>query len=178
MSRATKRRGFTLVEMGTVIVVLVLVVSVLYPRLASMQAGTQARADRAALLRLPAIARAAAIDSGREARLRYDADSRAFVAELTADDERDAQEVARVALPEESEPQGWRSGAFDVEAADWGLAYLPDGRGGTGAFEVVDPMGDYHALIAADGRVTVGDGPIRDLPETDWEAGELERRGS
>lgn len=164
--------------MGTVIVVLVLVVSVLYPRLAAMQEGTQARADRAAVLRLPQIARAAAIDRGREALLRYDSDQGAFVAELAANAEEDAQAIAQASLPEGAEPQGWRIGAETVEAQDWQIRFAPDGSGGTGAFEVADPAGDYHALIAADGTVRTGEGPIADLPVEDWQAGELEQRGA
>jgi hypothetical protein len=164
--------------MGTVIVVLVLVVSVLYPRLVAMQAGAQSRADRASLLRLPAVARAAAIDRGREARLRYDVDERAFVAELTEDSGQDAEEVARAGLPEGAEPNGWWAGTFEVEAVEWEVAFLPDGRGSAGAFEVADPDGDYHVQIASDGRATLGDGPLDEAPGSDWEAGGLERRGS
>lgn len=177
LSRASRRSGFTLIEVSTVIVVLVLIVSVLTPRILAMQRGTNARAARANIVRLGPEGRALAIDRGETVALRFDGETSAFV--LEAGEENEATQLRSVPLGQDESVTAFEADGQPSEEADWRIEFYADGSASSGAWEIEEPGGTYSVRVfPADGHAEVTQGALADTPTTSWEAGSLEQRGT
>lgn len=178
MNRATRRSGFTLIEVSTVIVVLVLVVGVLTPRLIAMQRGTQARASRADVVRLGREGRAFAIERAQTIVLRFDSDTDSFVLEAT-DSDGGNEQLKAVAIGDDVSVTAFEANGSEAVESDWQIEFYPDGSSSSGAWEIEEPTGKYSVRVfPADGHAEASDGALADKPETSWEAGSLEQRGA
>jgi prepilin-type N-terminal cleavage/methylation domain-containing protein len=170
----TRRRGFTLVEVSTVVVVLVLVVSVLAPRLVAMQEGTAFRSALRAVERMPSWCQARAVQTKQTVVLRFDDAGRSFVVERE-EEGGGSEQLRTVPLPDGFEAAAFESDGLDSTVLDWRVEFYSDGTANAGAVEFATG-GEPWTLRIEDGRGTLAEGALGGAGPTDWEAGELERR--
>ncbi|MGE4215493.1 MAG: prepilin-type N-terminal cleavage/methylation domain-containing protein [Fimbriimonadaceae bacterium] len=178
LSLASRRSGFTLIEVSTVIVVLVLIVSVLTPRILAMQRGTTARATRANIVRLGTEGRALAIDRAETVVLRFDNETEAFLLEETNADGESTQ-LKSVPLGDDQSVAAYEASGSESNESDWRIEFYPDGTSSSGAWEIEEPTGSYSVRVfPANGHAEATEGTLADTPESSWEAGSLEQRGT
>lgn len=175
--RALNRRGFTLIELSVVVLVIVLITAIIVPRLSSFQRGVDAKLNMAAVQRLASRARESAMSSGRPVSLAFEStDSRFELRSENADG--DSLVSGEVQLHEDFQAQRFFAGNTEPAASDWTVTFYPDGTSDGGGVEV-DEGGIQRTLVigAKSGLSKWQDGGMPASESEKWQAGEFERRG-
>jgi prepilin-type N-terminal cleavage/methylation domain-containing protein len=173
--RARIKRGFTLIELSVVIVILVLMSATVYLRLVSTESSRAYRDFRLAVRRLGIEAHEEAISRKQIASVAYDESGPALTLMVEGDDQAEA-EIRRVELAPGVEATRFSAGDSDSTGAEWRLRFYPDGRSDGGGIEL-DSSGQTFAMYAEkSGAVHFADGSLPELRDERWPAGEYERR--
>ncbi len=165
------RRGFTLVEMLVVVVVLSMIAAVVTPSLVSMKASSDRRSLISAIRTVAADARERAISSARMTQVSYDESSRQLRIEQVQDDGT-TQTLKNVQLTTDLEPQRYQLEGKDATAGDFKLTFAPNGHSNGGGIEFTG----FSILVNQNGNYRFIDGPLPQAQDEKWQAGDLEQR--
>ncbi|MBX3117535.1 MAG: type II secretion system protein [Fimbriimonadaceae bacterium] len=171
-----KRSGFTLIELGVVVLVLAMFSALAVPRLVAFQ---RAEDYQNFINRTKAIfgeARETAIERKAVFVLRVSGDQ----IELTEDgaDEGQGQAIRTVPLPDGVQVDQVTLNGSTTNTETWLMAFYPDGTATRGGVQF-DSDGRLFSMQVDDvtGRAAFIDGELPEQTQTKWEAGEREQRG-
>lgn len=175
--RASKSSGFTLIELGAIILILALIAAAIVPRGAVVRESVRAKLSLDAVQRLASRARENAIATGRPVTLVFNETDSQF--ELRQDNEDgDGRVVSSAPLHYHFEPQAFAAGAYESNASDWQVTFYSDGTSDGGTVEVAEG-GILRTLVLGSksglAKWQAGAAPANELDR--WPAGEFERRG-
>ena len=182
------RRGFTLIEASTVVVVLAVLAALIVPSLASQKRSLDARAAVAGMQRIVVQARERAVTRKATCTLRFEEASGRLVLEETpvmldsqaadagaVSDE--PVEISEAILPDGFEARAFRTGEQDRNAGDWEVRFYHDGSCDGGGFEIASGTDSSSLVLYKDGTASWQDGALPAIETTKWPAGENEQRG-
>lgn len=168
-------RGFTLIEVSVVVLLLAMFAALTVPRLASFKRGNDLREFRMKLAKLVAQAKATSMESGSNCILRYEESGDRFeLARMSP--EADETVIETLPLPGEVQISSSRSGGQD-SGVNWEATFYPDGSATDGGVRI--DWGDSEESLVIDGRTATATWSSEDIPDpstTRWQAGELEQR--
>lgn len=170
-----KKAGFTLVELGVVILVLAMLAALVAPRLVAFQRTQEYRTFVSQTRAIFSEAREAAIE--RKAACVLTIDGRSIqLAPLSEDS--DAQAIRTVSMPDGVEVSTVRLNGSQSNETEWRVAFYPDGSATKAGIEF-DSDGRIFAMQVDDvtGRTELIDDTLPEETQTRWEAGEREQRG-
>lgn len=171
-----RRRGFTLIELSTVIVILALFAAAVVPHMASAIEGSKRRSYRVEVLTLAKQGKEEAIKRGANVRLTY-SDGTFQIAEPNDINETIIDTVASVQGIEASHFS--KAGQEQAEG-EWGITFYPDGTSDGGSFQFDEGQDSTTVKVdKRDARISVTDGAIdpSDNSENEWDAGGYEQTG-
>lgn len=174
--RARGRRGFSLIELSVVVLVLAMLAATVVPRLVALRRGDEVRRFKMKLPALIGEARSRAISSGETAVVQLQASENRFG--LASGAESSESQAKTISLPGDAAVQKTRIGRTEGEASDWEIRFFPDGTCQGGAIEFrID--GSILTLVVdgRSGRAQWTEGGIPPIEDEEWAAGELEIRG-
>lgn len=177
--RRRLQRGFTFIEMGAVITIVVLAAMVALERVSATIPGERVRAFRADLHRLAVVAKERAASSSRATLLRMDGTGNSIEVVQTDSDGNETS-ITAVAIPDPVRTREFQLRGATSTADEWQISFEPDGTclaGGIGFWDGAN----MQFAVGFDPRTSeavIVDGDIPDLGEDRWQAGELEIRGS
>jgi prepilin-type N-terminal cleavage/methylation domain-containing protein len=165
-------RGFSLIEMGVVVLIVALLAALVMPNVARQRDSFERRQFYSELYRFAAGARESAIREQATLALVLDSGGRRialFEETLEGENERSSVE-----LPEGIDSSSSR---MDGQAGgEWRVRFYPDGSSDGGGIELTD-NGRVRALeIQPNGSVRMIDGNIEAVGEEKWPAGDYEKR--
>ncbi len=181
-----RRRGFTLVEISIVIVVIALMASVILPRMMPLIQSQRLESFRQDALNLVREAREQAIGQGRPITVLVDSaeisavtDDQSEVNPDGAQEEAGGRSLDSESLPEGTEvAQLWLEGRT-VDASSFRLVFYPTGDATPAVIQFDQGGRIWHILVeGGTGRVTFVDAAYTEGGETRWPAGNLEVRGA
>jgi len=174
------RRGFTYVEVGMVIAILVVMAAMIVPAVVRSQTAQKRRLFRQDLLSLMTEARAKALASGSTVSVTYDKEENVLkaVAEGTNGQ---TQEVRTIAIPQDLHAAKFSADKYESPPDGLRLPFYLDGTttGGGVEFDAAEGYaGDPFSLIVgrSDARARIIDGPLPDMASDRWKAGTYETR--
>jgi prepilin-type N-terminal cleavage/methylation domain-containing protein len=187
-------RGFTLVEMTVVLVVLVVMVSLIAPNIFSMQSAQAQRSSYGKALDFARQAREDAIESGTTYALAYDPSKSQFLIKRQAPPDSsatsagnlpppaprplanvqsvsDLQDVTSLQLPEGVEANKFQAQDNSVDPSSWLVHFYPDGTSDGGGVEIARGQAIDSLQVTQDGLPTLVEGELPDASEQQWQAG-------
>ena len=170
------RRGFTLVEIMTVVIVLATIAAIMAPNLASSVKTNSKRSYLAAIDRMPALAKQLALTNGSTATLIIDEDG-AMSIQQQLDTNDDPQTSDRVAANALLSPDRFVVGTNETSETEWQIRFFPDGTSDRGGIEFDDNGNRWYLSVDGQGNGRVQAGELPDLSEDRWEAGDNVQRG-
>ena len=175
------RRGFTLIEMSAIIVIVTLFAALATPSFLARQRTREVTAFFVRLPDLAVYAREAAQRDERTVRVYFDEGQNQFIAEAegVVDDtgvQDEGSTIRQVAMPGDVRTTNFRQEENSVNAGEWELTFYPDGRSDGGAVELDDNGRIRSMVVAPDGTVRLQEGPMPTIDERRWPAGEREQR--
>ena len=182
------RRAFTLIELMTVCMILVVVAGLVLPNVVAIKRGRDRDEVYASVLRLVQRARESAIQSGTTYHLTATGGNTLVLqrdkAPQEGDDPRQAQvgqqaeteDVDQVALSSDVSLGDLRVGEKDSNASDFTLHFYPDGRSEGGGLELLYSGAKRNLVVTTRGLASLSDGALPTASEPDWEAGDLVQR--
>ena len=175
-SNSSKKRGFTLVEMGVVVLIVALFAAMVMPAMARWRAGEEYRSFPGRLLRFVGRAKQEAIERKQSRSIAYDATTSEF--KMTYIDPETAvdQESGRLAVPVEMELGRLVYLGNDSSVDSWKLTFYQDGTSDDGGFEVRNQ--DQYISITTDalGHIKMMRDALPEQSDVRWTAGENEVR--
>lgn len=179
------RRGFTLVEISIVIVVIALMASLIVPRMMPLIQSQQSESFRLDAFNLVREAREQAVGQSRAITVRVDGETlRAELDDQSEINPDGAQEEGGQALDTETAPDGtqvdqlWQDGEA-VDASSFRLVFYPTGDATPAVLQFNQNGKLWHIVVqGGSGRVTLVEGEYIQGEETRWPAGNLEVRGA
>lgn len=187
------KKGYTLIEMSAVIVVLAVAAALVTPRLLTMRASREVATFWLKLPDLAVLAREHAQSARVTTRVKYDDGQKLFRVveddsststssngplQLPSSDDSDqsVSGIKDLPVPDGLEPQNFRVEDESTPSSDWSIVFYPDGRSDGAALEVDDHGRIHSVIVDPDGsiRATIGSLPAAD--ERKWSAGEREQR--
>lgn len=174
-SRSPRSRAFTLVEVSVVVLLLAMFAALTVPRLAAFKRGNELREFRMNLVKLVGEAKASAMETGTECRVRYEESGDQFELVRVGTDD-DEQVIETLSLPAEVQISSSRSGGQDM-GVNWQASFYPDGSATDGGVRI--DWGDTEESLIIDGRTGSASWSSDDIPDpssTRWQAGEIEQR--
>jgi len=169
-TRVTKR-GFTLIELSVAIVVLALLSAIVAPRLLSVRSGQEARGVKFAIRELAREARLRAVQGGEKGYLPIEGSGERI--ELVQGEE---SVIRSIDVPSAVDFPTLRLGQSESGASEWELRFYADGRSDGGGLEIEHDGAVDSVLIGTDGTVTLLEGPLPEVVQESWPAGENEQR--
>jgi prepilin-type N-terminal cleavage/methylation domain-containing protein len=174
LSRARNKRGFTLIELSVVIIVLALIAATVLPRLSTLESSREYRDFRLAVRRLGLEAREQAISRGLPTSVTFDESEQTL--NIVIDSDGEETTLRTVEVVEGVEPARFAADNAETNASEWKLTFYPDGRSDGGGIDF-ESNGDLFTLYAEkSGSVHFADGEMPDLTSEQWPAGEYEHR--
>jgi len=172
-----KNKGFTLIELTAVIVVLALLSAVVVPRLSVVRESVRAKLSYDAVQRLASRGRELAISSGTPVQMAFNEADAQFELRQT-NETAEPTVVSQVPLHPALSASQFRSGETDMSATDWVVTFYADGTSDGGAVEI-DEGGIVHSFIigSRNGLSRWQDGAMPASESERWQAGEIEQRG-
>lgn len=166
-----RRRGFTLVEMSAVIIVLALVAAIVTPRLAAVLEANKVREYRRNVINLMGQARENAIRTGQVTSVSHnDGEFR-----MQSGTEDSASVMQRVQAIDTVRAENFETDGSPAGDSDWQISFYPDGTCDGGGFELSEG-GDTEAIriLKRNGQIYRTDGDLASTedPEGRWNAGE------
>jgi len=176
-SRRALSKGFTLIELAVVVLILALLSALVVPRLANIQDGIEAKLSLDSVQRLATRARETAISSGRPVGMAYNESDGAF--ELRQEtDEGDGSVVASTVLHPGFSPERFVVANNESNASDWQVNFYGDGTSDGGGLELNEGGVTRSFIIGAKSGLSRWANGGLPASETEiWPAGEYERRG-
>jgi prepilin-type N-terminal cleavage/methylation domain-containing protein len=173
--RRSARRGFTLIEVTVVVLVLAILVTGAFLRLNAAREGQQHRAFLQALRRIVVQSREAAIREGQPVRLEY---SEGSGFESSWDGETgDRQSVARVQVPDDLTVTRFVAGGNEMSSGDWALMFHPDGTTDGGGVQITREQAVWSLQVdRLTGATRLERETLPDPSEARWQAGDYEQR--
>jgi len=173
----SKRRGFTLIELSVVIVLIALFAAVILPKLVVVRDSQRAAAFRTDMTRFFREARETSISSRRVVEVRYSGSAWEMVQIPDETDDADEQTLERLAMPAGAEATSFRLQERDVTSDEFLVRCYPDGSTSDAALQWGTGADTYVLRIKGNsGSVTMARGSIEDEVDPTWPAGELEKR--
>ena len=174
--RVLKNKGFTLIELSAVIIVLALLSAVVVPRLSVVRNSVEAKLSFDAIQRLASRGRELAISSGTPVQMAFNEADAQF--ELRQTSQEESSVVGQTALHHDLSADRFRSSQNDMTAADWVVTFYSDATSDGGAVEV-DEGGIVRTFIigSKNGLSRWQDGAMPASESDRWQAGEIEQRG-
>ena len=179
--RRPGRRAFTLIELTLVIAVLALMVALVVPNLLAIKRSRDLLNLEAAIGRLPAEARNAAVKSGRPVTLQITGD--ALVMQQSQTDASTAQtngtsaQMKQVSLGSGIVVENAQQNGQPVDPSAWLWTAYPDGTADSGGLEFTEGSAVKSLVIPRDMNARWVDGALPDTSQDKWTAGELLQRG-
>ncbi|HSE46291.1 MAG TPA: type II secretion system protein [Gemmatimonadales bacterium] len=183
-------RGFTFIEVSVMIVIITVLSALVLPNVVRMAEANRKRQFFSSLWHLAGNAHELAIMDRRTMSVRLDSSGRAFKlveqpspstsgSQQTQQDAGDDEERERDSL---DVPVGIDTGNFtsdgnNTDSANWEVKFYPDGTSDGGGLEVTDNGRVRSLVIRRDGSLNLIEGPMPELDEEKWPAGEIEKRG-
>lgn len=169
-----------MIELSTVIALLLILVGVVVPRVVTWEQSNREREFWGGFNRLPSIARETAIRTGETVRLRLSDDQSQFVLQQDSanPNEPDATPttVKSLSLLPGATANVFRKGTQDSQSNDWEVTFYSDGTCNGGGVTLV--LNEQTRSLSVDRR-GVGEairGPLPEVQEENWPAGEYEKR--
>lgn len=172
---SNSRRGFTLIELSAVILLLVILSALILPSVVSQKASWTTRAFVDALPRIAMQTRERAISEGVTTKLTYDGTGKQLVAYEEKTNEAD-QQFANVSVPDTVQVQNFYLKGQTSSAGDWTLHFYPDGKSDGGAVETNDNGRMRTLVVDKYGIAKLVEGPAPSFDEDRWPAGDYEHR--
>ncbi len=166
-----RKRGFTLIEVSVVIVILSLMATLIAPRMATTIEGGKRRAYRSNVLTLVRQARAEAIGQGQTVTLSVP--STGFQIGTT-DANSNVTTIKTVAAVNGVQTSNFMRAGQSTGDTQWQLGFYPDGSTDGGSFQFVEANHTQSVAIARkDGQLTLSDGELDPATTSDaeWDAG-------
>jgi len=173
-----RRRGFTYVEMGVVLVVIAMFSALVTPHLLKTRKSQELRLLAPRLDALVLLGRSRAAASRIVVTLSYNGSDKTFRIDGNAENQSsNASKATTVQLPESVTIARQTLKGADVGEDDWSVKFQPDGTS-EGASVEFDEGKRTFSWIIGETRADdiVREGEVGEKPETKWEAGEIERR--
>ena len=167
------RRGFTLIELSVIIVLLALFAAIVAPNMLAIKR-SRAQLDReAAILRLPQEARNEAQERRTPIALRLEED--ALVMETEPAEGEDAQTIKQVSFTGMAVETTQLNGE-STDTSSWRWVAYPDGSADTGGVEFSLNGSQKSLELPRFGDAKWLRGALPDVQQERWQAGELEQR--
>jgi prepilin-type N-terminal cleavage/methylation domain-containing protein len=167
------RKGYTLIELCVVIVILALISSAIVPNLVRARDAQTRREFEAEVFRLASWARESAIQGHRTLALTTGDRSIQVIQETESSEENTLRSITM--------PDGIDTGAMAAEgeestSGEWRLHFYPDGSSDGGGIELSDNGRIRSLQIGPDGSMKMVEGNLEDNGTQKWSAGEYEKR--
>jgi len=165
-----RRRGFTLIELSVVIVILAMFAAAVVPNMATSIESAKRRSFRVSVLTLARRAKVEAITRGATVNLSLNNGD----FQISSGSETDSTVIGSVSQAPGIEASHFTKAGEELGEGEWLIAFYPDGTSDGGAFQFDEGSDSTSVKIAKkDGRVSVTDGALDpgDTSETEWEAG-------
>ncbi len=172
LPRVKIRRGYTLVEMSVVVMIIALLAAAVVPNLVSLKTGRELRQFRTDLRQLAAQARESAISTGAELEMSFA--SGQFTIQSPATDS--TVQPKQLAVPDAVTTNRFELAGADAAEGDWKLRFYPDGTTDGGGVELREGQDAFALQIKKNGETTLIDGALPDATTDRWQAGEHEQR--
>lgn len=174
--RVLKSKGFTLIELTAVVIVLAMLAAVVVPRLAVVRNSVEAKLSLDAIQRLASRGRELAISSGTPVQMAFnEADSQFELRQSTGEE---STIVSQATLHPDFTPNTFRSGQNELPASDWSVTFYADATSDGGAVELDEGGIVRTFLIGSKNGLSRWQAGAMPANETDrWQAGEIEQRG-
>lgn len=184
MSERTRARGFTLIEMSAVIVVIMLFAAMITPGLLARQRSRNVVAFFVKLPDLAVYAREQAQSQRATMRLRFDEADSQFIVERTSEndaenrvsDSDDQVSLRRLGLQEGLSVSSYRQEDETVSGGEWEILFYPDGQSNGAAVEIDDNGRRRAVIVDRNGSIRLEQGPLPAVEERRWPAGDREQR--
>lgn len=182
------RRGFTLVEMSAIIMIVTLFAALAMPSFLARQRTREVTAFFVRLPDLAVYAREVAQRDETTVRIRFDEGQNVFSAERegsepdgsngpnASEGDGELSTVRSVGMPGDVKTSNFQQEGQSVNASEWELTFYPDGRSDGGAVELDDNGRIRSVVVAPDGTVRLQQGALPTVDERRWPAGEREQR--
>ena len=165
-------KGYTLIELCLVIIVITLISALIVPNLVRAREGQERRDFEAKVFRLASWARETAIQEHKTLALSV-SDRRFTVVEETEDGEEDRQSLS---MPEGIDTGSMAAEGEDATSNEWRLHFFPDGSSDGGGVELSDNGRIRTLEVKTDGSMRVIEGNLEENGTEKWNAGEIEKR--
>jgi type II secretory pathway pseudopilin PulG len=170
------RRGFTYIELGVVMFMMVLIAAVVTPRFASLVRARRLDDFRDGLTQMVGMARETAISQGQSVDLLYvDADRRMQIMP-TGSEDANQNPIRELTAPEGVDASKFQSDAGVESTASWTVRFYSDGTASAAAIEFNEGQETYSLVVSASGGAKTVDGEMPETQADDWEAGDYVHR--
>jgi Tfp pilus assembly protein FimT len=166
---ASRRKGYTLVELSVVLLILMMVVAIITPRMVNAMQAQKERQYRREVLELLRYAREDAIQSGesRTVTVRDDA------LEVLAENADSVQALRSLPTLDGMELGSFVSNGDSASQGDWSVTFYPSGESDGGYFSVASGSYEMVYNITEQGLVAIVEPNDESLSaEGKWEAGD------
>lgn len=171
------RRGFTLIELSVVIIVIAMFAAIVTPRLLAVRETTQSATFRMNVVRFFLDARERAIQQRTTLEVAWDGNAFSLTDPAAETDETEAEPSRRFALGQNATLAGTRIRGEDVSEDEWVAKFHADGTATDAAIQLDAGGADLTLVIDGEsGKTRLERGTLDDLPERNWPAGEIEKR--
>lgn len=171
------RRGFTLIELSVVIVLIALFAAVIMPKLIVVKNSQEAAAFRTDITRFFREARESSITSRRVVEVRYTSGAWDMVRMPGEAEDAEEQSIKRLEMPDGAEATNFRLQNRDVSGDEFLVRCFPDGTTSDASLEWGNGEETYVLKVNGNsGNVTMARGSIEDEADPTWPAGEIEKR--
>ncbi|MCC7434961.1 MAG: prepilin-type N-terminal cleavage/methylation domain-containing protein [Methanoregulaceae archaeon] len=172
-----RRRGFTLIEISTIVVILAMIAAITYPSLASVVKSQRIRSYLQDVERLTTDARGIAVQTGQTVSLASDGEGSFQIRASSEDDSGEGQVFEQIAPVQGISATSFRLGADDIGADEWEIRFYEDGTADPGGVLLTEASSTWALVIEPKtGRGRVQRGELPDTTLTEWEAGDYVRR--
>lgn len=186
-----RNRGFTIVEMSVVTIMVILFAAIVFPSVVAVQRSQAASGFRIGLENTVQIARRQAASQNRATVMKFGNDNElgwdfaedpleSSSEDSTTADEDDVElgQVRNgISLPENTEFIEFKRNKQTENQTEWQVKFLPDGTAERAVAEFTQDGKSYILIInPANGSSEVREGTMDDYDDEGWQAGEIEQR--
>jgi Tfp pilus assembly protein FimT len=166
-------RGFTLIEMTVILVVLVIIAAAIVPNVVSVLQSEQLKSTEATLARLPDGVRNDAIKGQNPIRVHFDG-STMVEEELMPDGT--IQQYKTIDLGSSVQVDQVQKNYQVADPSTWYWTAFPDGTSDIGGVQFTVDSEQESLIIPSFGKSVWQSGPLPDETEDQWTAGQLQLR--
>ncbi len=184
-----RRRGFTIVEVSTVIFLIILLAATVYPSIGAIQRSQAAIGFRQSVESIAQKARTEAIRQNRATALKFNADGQIgwdFIEDQTEEqiaNGADSDELELGAVRDAIQPTPttemltYELNRQDVSRDEWQVGFYPDGSADRAYLEFTQDDQTFLLIVnPQSGSTRIIQGTLSEQAEEVWEAGEIEQR--